>query len=148
MGRLDTKALLLAVGRAAAITTLTLKTSRYIPRGIKWFVLFLVALNRHSFPLLWHSEFQDPMCFFLNKIHIFFTVRVLVPWFSGILKQKFVKRTRGRGAHLRRLTSISPVGMNPLDAVETWKSRASQSFLRTNHAHRYSSALHIRHCRL
>ena len=70
MGRLDTKALVLAVGRAAAITTLTLKTSRYIPRGIKWFVLFLVALNIRSFPLLWHSELQDLMCFFLHGINI------------------------------------------------------------------------------
>ena len=64
MGRLDVKALTLAVARAAAITTLTLRTSGYIPRGIKWFVLFLVALNIRGFPLVWHSEFlKDSISF-------------------------------------------------------------------------------------
>jgi hypothetical protein len=70
MGRLDTKALVLAMARAAAISTLTLKTSRHIPRGIKWFILFLVALNIRGFPLVWHGKFtiHDPIHSYKGRI--------------------------------------------------------------------------------
>lgn len=56
MGRIDTKALAVTLARATALTVITFKTSRYIPRGLKWLFIFLVALNIRSFPLLWHSK--------------------------------------------------------------------------------------------
>lgn len=56
MGRIDTKQLVLTLARAGAIATLSVKYSARIPRGLKWFFVFLIALNIRGFPILWHCE--------------------------------------------------------------------------------------------
>lgn len=62
MGRLDTVALVSALARAAAITTVAFKTSRYIPPSLKWLFIFLVSLNIRGFPLVWHSQSLPNIC--------------------------------------------------------------------------------------
>ena len=44
--------------RAAAITAFAFKFSHYIPRSLRAILLFLVALNIRTFPLVWHGEFD------------------------------------------------------------------------------------------
>lgn len=46
-----------ALARAVAVAGLTIKAVPHIPRGIKWFVVFLLALNIRNFPLAWHCTF-------------------------------------------------------------------------------------------
>lgn len=58
MGRIDTLSVASAFVRALALTGLTVKTARYIPRPIKWLVVFLLALNIRGFPLAWHGKFS------------------------------------------------------------------------------------------
>lgn len=57
MGRIDTLSVATAFVRALALTGLTVKTAKYIPRPVKWLVVFLLALNVRGFPLAWHGEF-------------------------------------------------------------------------------------------
>ena len=156
MGRIDQVAVLTSFARAAAISTLALKGSRYIPKPLKWIVLFLLALNGRSFPLLWHCKFQSFIFVKLSSVQrsiwtcgggsspeacvrtmhlltpfpslstIVFLVKVLPSWIAGIFKQLLIKRYRGKKAHLTRLHRIAPVGERPLDVVEIWKGRAGK----------------------
>src|SRR6266571_1894955 len=56
MGRANQLMLLESVVRAGVITGTTFTVSRYIPKPLKWFAVFLVALNLRVFPVAWHSE--------------------------------------------------------------------------------------------
>jgi hypothetical protein len=56
MGRLNTVALAASVTRAAALASLAVTFSKRIPRQLKWFFVFLIALNIRNFPLVWHCE--------------------------------------------------------------------------------------------
>lgn len=105
MARIDSLSVATSFARAIFLTGLLARTSRYIPRSVKWIVVFLLALNIRNSPLSWHLRFMRPII-----------------WAE--LKQVFVGRTKGHYARLQRLTTISPLNTHPLDVVEVWKSRA------------------------
>ncbi|KAF8315827.1 hypothetical protein DL93DRAFT_2078537 [Clavulina sp. PMI_390] len=130
MGRINTTSVAISFARAAAIATLTVKGSRYIPRGLKWVFLFLVALNLRAFPFVWHY-------------------RVVVPWFSIIIKQQLIKRFRGRPALIKNLAKTSCVNRNPFDLAERLTLRAGIADCDYNgHLSNSSYAKTIDYCRL
>ncbi len=63
MGKPNQLMLVERLVRAGIITGTIFTASRYIPKQLKWFTVFLVALNLRMFPTWWHGEF------FLHIVH-------------------------------------------------------------------------------
>ncbi|KZS90482.1 hypothetical protein SISNIDRAFT_415311 [Sistotremastrum niveocremeum HHB9708] len=77
----------------------------FIPRPIRYILLFILLLNARSWPFVWHFRVFRPL--------IYLRTRSL----SLIGKSKEEKR--------KWYTALSPVGEHPLEKVSVWKSWAS-----------------------
>ncbi|KAF8316484.1 uncharacterized protein EI90DRAFT_3158886 [Cantharellus anzutake] len=108
MGRANQLMLLESVVRAGVITGTTFTVSRYIPKPLKWFAVFLVALNLRVFPIAWH-------------------IRILYPWFRMIWIDWLIRKRSGIAGlnkHLTKVTKEFGLGKSPLDVVEVLRLRA------------------------
>ncbi|KAF8316320.1 hypothetical protein DL93DRAFT_2078039 [Clavulina sp. PMI_390] len=96
MGKFNAPAFTSSIVKAVLITVAAFKYGARVPRSMRMFLFFLLALNRHSFPLAWHYE-------------------ILGPWFKALWGWRLVYRIKGPKAYNTRLRNTSYLGKSPFD---------------------------------
>ncbi|KIM86934.1 hypothetical protein PILCRDRAFT_815390 [Piloderma croceum F 1598] len=110
---------------------------RHLPHVLKYVTLVLLLLNVRSFPLVWHLRIFRPVYVFQFQYYLLH------------LRTIFKSRSAKERALQTWFESLAPVGINPFEAVNTYKTWASiddsdwnghlsnSSYAKTNDAARF-----------